>query len=117
MTHKDLIVWKKSVELVVLVYKFAAELPNNERYGLVSQMQRASVSIPSNIAEGAGRNSVKDYIRFLQISKGSLCELETQYHICIELNLITPNLNIIDKLDHVGKLLSNHIKSLRKTLT
>ncbi len=117
MTHKELIVWKKSIELVVQIYKFTNELPSNEKYGLVSQMQRAAVSISSNIAEGAGRNSVKDYLRFLQISKASLCELDTQYHICIKLEFCAPNPIMLDKLDHVGKLLTNHIKSLRKSLT
>lgn len=75
--HKDLDVWKTGVELVTEVYSFSQKLPNNEQFGLVSQIRRAAVSIPSNIAEGVARNSTKDYIRFLYISLGSCAELET----------------------------------------
>ena len=78
MTHKDLEVWKKSMDLVVDVYKLMKQLPESEKYGLISQIKRSSISIPSNIAEGAGRASTKEFIRFLDIATGSLSELETQ---------------------------------------
>lgn len=113
MIHKDLQVWKKSMELVLLIYKMGDKLSKNENFGLVSQMQRAAVSIPSNIAEGAARSSRKDYVRFLYMSRGSLTELETQYQICLRLDLTKPNPILSDKIDHVGKLLSSQIKSLK----
>lgn len=96
-----------------MIYQFVAGLPKNEQFGLVSQMQRAAVSIPSNIAEGAARNTRKEYVRFLYISLGSLTELETQYQICLRLDLCNHNPDLDDKIDHVGKLLSNLIKSLK----
>ena len=78
MTHKDLVVWQKSMNLATLVYKMTNQFPKEEIYGLTSQMRRAAVSIPSNIAEGHGRFSEKELIRFLFISLGSSAELETQ---------------------------------------
>ena len=78
MTHKDLEVWKKSMDLVADVYKLMKQLPESEKYGLIFQIKRSSISIPSNIAEGAGRASTKEFIRFLDIATGSLGELETQ---------------------------------------
>lgn len=101
------------MELVVLLYDFTSKLPESEKYGLCSQMKRAAVSVPSNIAEGAGRSSRKDYLRFLYISQGSLSELNTQYQICLRLDLCNHNPDLDDKIDHVGKLLSNLIKSLK----
>jgi four helix bundle protein len=75
--HKDLKVWQKSIGLVVELYRITNEFPSNEKYGLISQMRRSVVSIPSNIAEGHGRNSKKELIRFLDIAKGSIYELDT----------------------------------------
>ena len=77
-SYKELIVWQKSIELVTDVYKLTKTFPREELYGLASQMQRASVSIPSNIAEGNDRNSNKEFSQFLRIARGSLAELETQ---------------------------------------
>ena len=76
-THKDLNVWKLCLELAADVYQFSKKLPKEEQFGLVSQLRRAAVSIPANIAEGAARFSTRDFIRFLHISTGSLSELET----------------------------------------
>jgi four helix bundle protein len=78
MDHKDLDVWKKSMNLVVLIYDITSKFPSDERFGLTSQMRRAAVSIPSNIAEGAARKGDKEFIQFLMIALGSLSELETQ---------------------------------------
>ena len=86
--HKDLDVWKKSMGLVLDVYKATQEFPAHELYGLTSQIRRSAVSIPSNIAEGAARNSNKDFIRFCYISLGSLAELDTQLIIAHELGYI-----------------------------
>ena len=80
--YQDLLVWQRAMELVVAVYRFTATLPREETYGLVSQMRRCSVSIPSNIAEGQGRGGDPEMVRFLRIGHGSLRELETQMFIC-----------------------------------
>jgi len=89
--HKveDLKIWKKSMELTKAVYLLVTELPSDEKYGLISQIKRSSVSIPSNIAEGAGRNSNKEFKYFLSIANGSAYELQTQLILLTELNLIT----------------------------
>ena len=81
MYHKDLEAWKKSIDLVTMVYSEVKKFPEDERFGLVSQIKRAAISIPSNIAEGAARFSDKEMLRFLDISIGSLAELETQFII------------------------------------
>ena len=80
-SYKDLIVWQKGVELSVLVYELTEKFPNEERYALTSQMRRAAVSIPSNIAEGSCRSTKKDFCQFLHIALGSAAELETQIEI------------------------------------
>lgn len=85
-SHKDLIVWQKSMDLVVLVYRFTDQFPKSEIYGLVSQMRRSAVSIPSNIAEGRKRGTRKDYRQFLLNAYGSGGELETQMEIASRLN-------------------------------
>ncbi|EDM44648.1 hypothetical protein SCB49_13790 [unidentified eubacterium SCB49] len=85
---EDLIIWKKGMELAKLVYKISIELPNDEKFGLKSQIKRCSVSIPSNIAEGAGRNSNKEFKYFLSIANGSAYELQTQLLLIGELELI-----------------------------
>ena len=77
-THRDLDVWKKSIDLVTLIYKYTAEYPKDEVYGLTSQIRRCAVSIPSNIAEGSARTTRKDFSHFLAIALGSVAELETQ---------------------------------------
>ena len=84
-THKDLDVWKLSIQLVKDIYQLTSKFPSEEKFGLVAQIRRAVVSIPSNIPEGEARNSDKDYIRFLYISLGSLSEIETQLIIAEEL--------------------------------
>ncbi len=80
-THVDLDVWKLSMDFVIEIYRITDQFPSDERFGLTSQLRRAGVSIASNIAEGAGRFSIKEFIRFLHISRGSLAEVETQLEI------------------------------------
>jgi four helix bundle protein len=87
-SHKDLDVWKKSIEMVTLVYKLTRDFPKDELYGLTNQMRRAAVSVPSNIAEGAGRNSSKEFLQFLSYATGSLSELETQIIIANHLGYL-----------------------------
>jgi len=111
-THKDLDVWKKSIELVKCIYQTTSGFPKEEIYALTSQMRRCVVSIPSNIAEGATRQSNKEFIQFLFISLGSASELETQLIISKELNYIEESTyqNLNAKIEEVSKMLNGLIK-------
>ena len=86
--YRDLVVWQKSMQFVTDIYKITENFPKRESYGLTAQIRRSAVSIPSNIAEGYGRNAPNDLIRFLQIAMGSLCELQTQLEIAKNLNYL-----------------------------
>ena len=88
-TFRDLIVWQKSMDLVTQIYLASGNFPKSEFYGLISQLRRSAVSIPCNIAEGYGRRSTGDYVRFLQIFVGSLYELQTQLEIAKKLEYLT----------------------------
>jgi four helix bundle protein len=87
--YKELDLWKESRKLVSFVYRLTADFPSEEKFGLKSQLQRAAVSVPSNIAEGMGRQSSPDTQRFLVIARGSLFELETQLYLCVDLGVIS----------------------------
>ena len=117
MNHKDLAVWKESIKLVKEVYLLLKDFPSYEQFGICSQMRRAAVSIPSNIAEGAGRNSDKELLRFCYISHGSLAELETQLLISAELGYIKSDNDIFKQLITVRKILSGYISYLNTKLT
>lgn len=112
---KELKVWQKSRELVKDVYQLAILFPNDEMYGLISQVKRAAVSIPSNIAEGSGRNSNTDFARFVNISLGSAYELETQMILANDLGLLKINQldKIINNISEIQKMLHGLLKSLR----
>jgi four helix bundle protein len=112
--YKELKVWQKTYQLSLEVYKITAEFPVEEKYGLTSQIRRAVVSVPSNIAEGYGRKTTTDYIKYLYIAYGSLCELETQILLSRDLNLIeSSNAKvIIDEIHGVERMLKALIKSL-----
>ena len=97
-SHKDLLVWQRSMDLVESVYRITSSLPASEQFGLTSQMRRSAVSIPSNIAEGYGRQATGEYRHHLLFSRGSLLELETQMMLCLRLNYFTP-----DEIDPVLK--------------
>ena len=84
-SYKNLIVWQKSIDLVRQIYKLTGQFPGEEKFGIVSQMRRAAVSIPSNIAEGQARRTTPDFIRFISNAEGSLAELDTQLIISVEL--------------------------------
>lgn len=116
-THKDLEVWKQAIAFVTQLYQQTNSFPKEEIYGLTNQMRRAAVSIPSNIAEGAARNSNKEYIQFLYIALGSLAELETQLIIAVNLEYInSTEFNALKiQLDEIGKML-NGLISYRKKL-
>ena len=112
-THKDLDVWKESITLVTEIYSLTANYPDSERFGLISQMRRAAVSVPSNIAEGAARGTNKEYIHFLNISLGSLSELETQILISQNLEYIS-SVEILKDLELIRAKLykfRNYLKS------
>ena len=115
-THKDLLVWQKSIEFTVSVYKISKSFPNDK--SLFNQIQRAAISIPSNISEGCARNSIKEYLRFLYISRASATEVDTQLIIANKLELI--NLEefeeLRDKITSILKLLQLLINSLKKKL-
>lgn len=117
--YRDLNVWKKSMDLTVEIYRLVKFLPKEETYALSDQMRRAVVSIPSNIAEGHGRNSTRDFIRFLSIARGSQTELETQLQICERLNYISSEqLEIsLTLCDEVNKMLNVLISKLKNKLT
>ena len=114
MDHKDLEAWKKSMDLVVSVYQITKLFPDSEKFGLTSQMRRAAVSIPSNIAEGAARKGNKELIQFLHIAIGSLSELETQYLIAIRLEFIKKEEVLELQMIEVKKLLIGFRNYLNK---
>jgi len=113
-TYRDLELWQKSIQLVKEVYELTKKYPKQETYGLVSQMRRAAVSIPSNIAEGFRRFHNKEYKQFLYVSSGSCAELETQLTISKELAYITQadEIALLERLDHIGRMRTNLIKKL-----
>lgn len=113
-SHKDLIVWQRSMELVYVIYELTDGFPAEERYGLQSQMRRAGVSIPSNIAEGRRRGTRKDFRQFLLIAYGSIAELETQLEIVKHLKYCSEESadRAEDLLNECGKMLNKLIASL-----
>jgi four helix bundle protein len=118
-SYKDLIVWQKAIELVASVYSISKTFPNEEKFGLINQLNRAVVSVPANIAEGWGRESSKNYLQFLRISRGSLMEVETLMIISKNLNYIDDNSFklISDKIEETGKILQGLIKSIQTKIT
>ena len=104
-TFKDLIVWQKSFTLAKEVYAATHTFPSHELYGLTQQMRRAAISIASNIAEGYGRQYSKEYKQFLSVAYGSLCELETQYLLSIELKYMKVNSTIEGLIKEMGSML------------
>lgn len=111
-SYKDLIVWQKSLILVKDVYKITELLPKNEIFGLVSQMRRSAVSIPSNIAEGRQRSSRKDFVQFLRIAQGSCAELETQLLITKDIYPEIKQGKIEESITEIQKMLSSMIGKL-----
>ncbi|SMG41292.1 four helix bundle protein [Sphingobacterium psychroaquaticum] len=114
-TFKDLEVWKKSVDFVTLIYKLTDRFPRSEIYGITNQIRRASVSIPSNIAEGAGRQSHKEFIQFLYIARGSVKEVETQLIIATNLGYLKQSAltETTQGLDEIGKMITGLLSYLK----
>ena len=114
--HKNLDAWKNSIDLIVQIYRVTKELPKEEKFGLIPQMRRAAVSIASNIAEGAVRNSRKEFIRFLNTAQASLSELDTQVIICKQLGYLSDDtLKLLEEqMERESRLISGLINYLRK---
>ena len=111
--HKELEVWKEGIGLVTDIYRETASFPKEEVYGLSNQMRRAAVSIPSNIAEGAGRQTVKEFIQFLYVAAGSLSELETQVIIAEKLGYLPDADSVGAKVVTIRKMLHGLIRHYR----
>ena len=114
-SYRDLIAWQKAMDLCVLTYQVTDSSPKHELYGLTQQARRAAVSIPSNIAEGWGRGTSLDYLRFLRTSRGSLFELQTQMLLGIRLRYISECSQITTLSDEVSRILQGLIGSLERT--
>lgn len=112
--YRDLIVWQKSIQFVTEIYKSTRKFPKEEQYGLTSQINRAAISIPSNIAEGYGRRSTNDYIRFLQISMGSVYEIQTQLEISKNIEILSADeyLQIHENSREIERMLSSMINKI-----
>lgn len=114
-SHRELKVWQISIDLVETVYRLSRGWPNHELYGLVSQARRASVSVPANIAEGAGRRSTGEFIQFVGIARGSLAELETLLVLAGRLGYLEadPLEHLLADVSEVGRMLTGLMQSLR----
>jgi four helix bundle protein len=115
-TYRDLLVWQKAMQLVTDVYKVTENFPKTETFGLRIQVRRAIVSVPSNIVEGQGRDSQKEFVHHLSIAYGSLVEAETQIQIASNLAYIenSESARLLTQCDEVGRLLNGLLRSLRK---
>ncbi|MEP6637307.1 MAG: four helix bundle protein [Acidobacteriota bacterium] len=115
-SHRDLIVWQKAMDLVVSVYRETDSFPKAELYGLTSQVGRAAVSIPANIAEGQGRRLRGEYINFLGNARGSLLEVDTHLELAARLGIMSSEKHLLlsDQLAEVRKLLNGLMRSLEK---
>ena len=113
-SYRDLRVWQEAMDLAETTYRATEHFPDHERYGLVTQLRRAAVSVSSNIAEGNAR-STGDYLRHLLVSSGSLTEMETQFMLSSRLGFLPPeqSKSLLERCDHVGRMLSSLRKSLR----
>ncbi|MBS4028745.1 MAG: four helix bundle protein [Ignavibacteriales bacterium] len=117
--HKKLKVWQEAMELVKMVYEITSKMPSEEKFGLISQMRRASVSVPSNIAEGAARQGMKESTQFYLIARASLSELDTQIELCKILKFIsdTQFTQLNSKVETVDSLLSGLIRYNKQKLS
>ena len=112
-SHKDLVVWQRSINLTVSIYQLTEKFPGHERFGISSQMRRSAVSVASNIAEGSARKTSNEFLQFLHIARGSLSELETQLEISSRIGWIVEPEPVRSELECVGRMLSALIKRLR----
>ncbi len=110
--HRDLIIWQLSMDLAVDLYQFTKQLPDDEKFGLISQIKRSATSVPLNIAEGAGRRTTGAYIQFLNIALGSLSEIDTQLEMCLRLKFTSDIQSFITKMVTIRVKILNLIKVL-----
>ena len=116
LNHKDLILWRKAMDLAVLVHQSCTAFPRSEAYGMVSHLRRAATSIPSNVAEGYARRSTKEFIYFLHVARGSMAELETQLLLAQRVGYL-PESNVTDlqdKIEEIGRILHAVVAALRR---
>ena len=114
-SYKDLLIWQKGIEIVCMTYKLVSGFPKDELYALSSQIKRSSVSIPSNIAEGYGRQSTQSYIQFIKIARGSLCELETLLLVAKKLDFISDEKlfsEVINQIIEESKMINSFLNKL-----
>lgn len=106
--HRGLVAWQKAMELVTEIYRMTRDFPKDELYGLVSQLRRAAVSVPSNLAEGYGRNSRNEFHQFVGVARGSLAEVEMQIEIAKNLDYVSQEScsKLLSRIDEVGRLLT-----------
>ena len=115
-SYRNLVIWERGMALSRQIYLCTRQMPDGERYGLTSQMRRASVSVPSNIAEGFGREGQKEFLRFLRIAQGSLNELSTQYELATTMGMIPSNPVVIRLIEETDRILRAFIRSVKQSL-
>lgn len=112
--HRKLLVWQEAMILVEMIYRITILFPKEEQYGLTTQLRRSAISVPSNIAEGAGRNSTRELIQFIGIASGSLAEVDTQLDIAARLGYLEVKADVFKQLSLVGRLLVALRRSLKQ---
>jgi len=114
--YRDLLVWQRAMDLVVQVYRLSDTLPRDEKYGLVQQMRRAAASVPSNVAEGHGRDHLGDYLHHLSIANGSLMEMETQVLIAGRMSYVSKESEdrALAQAAEVGRMLAGLVRALKR---
>ena len=117
-SHRNLIVWQKAMDLVTVVYRDTSAFPSSEIHGLTSQLRRAAAAVPSDIAEGKGRLSKREYVQFLSKARGSLYEVETQLEISRNLGYLTQDHfeSLVDSCSEIGRMLNGLIRAVRGQL-
>lgn len=113
--HRNLDVWNKSIDLILDIYEFTKKFPKSEEYALTSQLRRAAISIPSNIAEGAGRQTKKEFIQFLHIAQGSASEIDTQLEIAFRLGYLddAEKMKLDMQISNIGKMITGLQRSIK----
>jgi four helix bundle protein len=114
-THRDLLAWQEAMTLVELVYRDTSRFPREEAFGLTAQRRRAALSVPSNIAEGAARNSSREFVQFLGITCGSIAEVETQLELAVRLGFLHGTPDVLRQANRVGCLVRLLRLSLKKS--
>ena len=115
--HRELLAWQEAIRLVVLIYKEAALFPREELFGLTNQLKKSAISIPSNIAEGAARNSTKELLQFLGYANGSRAETDSHLEIAVQLGFLRADSEVFKQLERVGQLVTALRKSVRGRLS